>query len=53
MAGQHIVSDEAGNIVAEYITIMFDGRTVGELRDSHYYMDESVDERLVYICKPE
>lgn len=36
MSGQHIVIDETGEIVAEYVTIMLDGRTVGELRDSHY-----------------
>lgn len=49
MSGQHIVVSPNGEIVAEYVTIIFDGQTVGELRDSHYYINESVDERTFTI----
>ena len=52
MSGQHIVVSPNGEIVAEYVTIMFDGQTVGELRDRHYFMNESINERDVHNCEP-
>lgn len=42
----HIIVDKEGNIIAEYSSVVEDGMTIGECRDNHYYMNESVDAHL-------